>query len=66
VTPPETLPRDYQAIEEIQGKGFCVPYRKEFIRPDGRRTAVLISGCLLPGSQTTGVAYAVDLSLTAK
>ena len=61
-TPPEILHRDMAAIEEIRLNGFNLPYEKEFVLPDGRRIPVMISGHMLPDSDTIGVAYAVDLS----
>jgi PAS domain S-box-containing protein len=62
ITPPEMQARDRVAIGEIQAKGVCEPYEKDFFRPDGSRVNVLISGSLLPGSGAEGIAFAVDLT----
>ena len=62
ITPPEMLARDLTAIREIQAKGACVPYEKEFIRTDGSRVPVLITGSMLTGSATEGIAFAMDLT----
>ena len=63
VTPEEFVPIDLRAWSEIQEKGSCQPYEKEFRnRYDGRRVPVLVSGALLAGSRSNGIAFAIDLS----
>lgn len=62
ITPPEMRARDRAAIGEIQRKGVCDPYQKDFLRRDGSRVTVLICGSMLPHSTTEGIAFAVDLT----
>ncbi|HEY3308978.1 MAG TPA: PAS domain S-box protein [Desulfuromonadaceae bacterium] len=63
VTPEEFITADLAAWGEIQAKGSCQPYEKEFInRNNNRRVPVLVSGALLAGSDTNGIAFAIDLS----
>ncbi|RPH72122.1 PAS domain S-box protein, partial [bacterium] len=62
-TPAELVPRDLEAWSEVQERGFCQPYEKEFIkRNNGRRVPVLVAGALLDGSSTKGIGFAVDLT----
>ena len=62
LTPPELRFRDDQALEEIRAGGYCRPYEKAFVRPDGRRVTVLITAARLAGSTTDCVAFAFDIS----
>jgi len=62
ITPPEMLARDRVAIQEIQTTGRCQPYEKDFLRSEGSRVTVQISGAMLVGSATEGIAFAVDLT----
>lgn len=63
VTAPVSRGRDRQARQEIAEKGYCPPYEKLFISPKtGQTIPALIMGGMLSGSQTEGVAYAIDLT----
>lgn len=62
MTPPEHLPADTQAIEELRCSGACSAYEKEFVRKDGMRVPVLIGAALLEGSVEKGVAFVLDLT----
>ena len=62
MTPPEYLPADARAQEEVRRTGTSSPYEKEFLRKDGRRIPVLIGGALLEGSEENGVAFVLDLT----
>jgi PAS domain S-box-containing protein len=61
-TPPEHLPADRRAIEELRERGVCTPYEKEYIRKDGSRVWVLIADALIPGSDEQMLALVVDVT----
>ncbi len=62
LTPPEWLPADEAALEELQRRGVCTPYEKEYWRRDGSRVAVLLSDALLPGPEPEIAAFVVDIT----
>lgn len=62
ITPDEYTARDQEATEEIESKGYCVPYEKEYIRKDGSRIPVLIGGASLEGERHLGITFAIDIS----
>ncbi|MBJ6723395.1 sensor histidine kinase [Geomesophilobacter sediminis] len=63
VTDPESHPADERALHEMERHRFCPPYEKVFLSPkDGRRVPALVAAALMAGSQTEGIAYAVDLT----
>ncbi|AUX43942.1 histidine kinase [Sorangium cellulosum] len=64
-TLPEDLSADERARAELAaGKPTCTPYRKMYVRRDGTRVPVLLSGSLLPGGRVEdgGVALALDIT----
>ena len=62
VTPPEWLPADVQAIAELQARGTCTPYEKEYLRADGSRAPVLLVDALLPGDHDKILCLALDIA----
>jgi PAS domain S-box-containing protein len=62
VTPPEGLDADRHAIAQLQSRGICAPYEKEFIRPDGSRVPVLLGIAQIEGAERDCVALVVDLT----
>ncbi|MGE5457208.1 MAG: sensor histidine kinase [Methanococcaceae archaeon] len=60
MTPPEYLPLDYKAIEELKAYGTCTPYEKEYFTKSGARRWVLITDALLPGTPPQIVAFIID------
>lgn len=62
ITPPEYSNRDQAAVEDIERKGICTPYEKEYIRKDGSRIPVLIGGAALEGEKHLGITFAIDTS----
>ncbi len=62
MTPQKYRVVDEQALEELRRSGTCTPYEKEFITKDGSLVPILVGGAFFEGSQTTGVAFVLDLS----
>jgi len=63
ITPPEYAEIDANAVAETLTHGYCEPYEKEFIRKDGSRIAIIISGATIFGEDDTGgIALVIDVS----
>jgi PAS domain S-box-containing protein len=62
ITPPEHRDRDDEAIEEMQRRGVCTPFEKEYMRADSTRMPILLGAALLADSEHEGVAFALDLT----
>jgi PAS domain S-box-containing protein len=62
LTPPEYLPLDMNAIEQIRQYGVCVPFEKEYILRDGHRFPFMIGAVRLSREPLQWAAYVVDLS----
>lgn len=65
MTPPEYLPLDLQAGEELRRCGVAPPFEKEYIRKDGTRVPVLLGSALLDEpyeQQDTIVCFYLDLT----
>jgi diguanylate cyclase (GGDEF)-like protein/PAS domain S-box-containing protein len=62
VTPPEWLPADEQSLAELQVRGTCTPYEKEYLRRDGTRAQVLIVDAVLPGNHGHILCLALDIA----
>ncbi|WP_051463622.1 PAS domain S-box protein [Leptolyngbya sp. PCC 6406] len=62
ITPPEYVEADQRAIDQLQRYGEILPWEKEYLRPDGRRVAVLISVALLSAIDGRCVCVVVDIS----
>ena len=65
LTPPEHLPLDVAAAEQLRASGKAQPFEKEYIARDGRRIPILIAAALLPspiGAEALIATYYVDLT----
>lgn len=62
LTPPEYLPLDLAAMEEMRKGREPASYEKQFIRRDGTRLPVLVAAQMLPGEGELMVAFAVDIT----
>ncbi len=62
ITPPEWLPADEHAIEELRERGICTPYEKEYVRRDGTRVSVFLSDAMLPGPEEQIAAFVLDIT----
>jgi PAS domain S-box-containing protein len=61
LTPPEHWARDQQALAELQQRGICTSWEKEYFRKDGQRVPILVGGALLDSSNTA-ICFVLDLS----
>ena len=62
VTRPDNLSLDDSAFSEMSKTGACTPFKRQFIRKDGRAVTLLFGAALLAGSQNKIVCFALDLS----
>ena len=62
LTPPEWRAADERALAELQERGVCSPYEKEYIRRDGTRVPVLLADAMLPGPTPQIAAFVLDLT----
>jgi PAS domain S-box-containing protein len=62
ITPPEQLPRDISAMEELKTLGACSPFEKEVIRRDGKRVPILIGATVLETHPFEWMCFVIDLS----
>lgn len=62
LTPPEYLPLDDQALNELQHSPFLTPFEKEYICKDGSRVPVLIGGSHFEGTVDRGAFFVLDIS----
>lgn len=62
MTPPEYQELDELKVEELKTVGTCTPFEKEYIRKDGTRIPILVGAAVLPESEQSTVAFALDLS----
>lgn len=61
MTPPEFVPLDNRAVEELRENGACVPFEKEYVRRDGERLPILLGGLRLNLEPLQTVCFVVDL-----
>ncbi|HEY3322251.1 MAG TPA: PAS domain S-box protein [Planctomycetota bacterium] len=61
-TPAEWLPADEKAFEDLRSRGVCSPYEKEYVRKDGQRIWVYISGTALPGADHPSLWFIEDVT----
>ena len=62
MTPPDYVPKDRQALEQLKTLGYCTPFEKEYIHKNGRRVPLLIGATLLNPSPLETMCFIVDLS----
>jgi PAS domain S-box-containing protein len=61
-TAPEHQVLDEQAIREARQRGWCEPFEKDFLRPDGSRLPVRVSSAPMPGEPESVVLLVQDIS----
>jgi PAS domain S-box-containing protein len=62
MTPAEWTSGDDRVLEQLEREGWVEPYEKEYVRPDGTRVPVLISGVRLDSDPLRVVALVIDQS----
>ncbi len=62
MTPPEWLPADERALQQLQERGVCDTYEKEYVRRDGSRVPVLITDAMMPGDTADILAFVLDIT----
>ncbi len=63
MTPPEQRFHDERSVVELRATGVNeAPFEKEFIRKDGRRISVVISGAMLNEERRYGVSLVLDVT----
>jgi len=63
MTPPEFRYLDENSVAELTTSGVNKsPFEKEYIRKDGTRVPILISGAMLDEERFNGVAFVVDIT----
>ncbi len=63
MTPPEYQSLDEASIEELKTTGVnAAPFEKEYIRKDGSRVPVIVTGAMLDDARFNGVALAMDIA----
>ncbi len=62
ITAPEWAAQDDQVTRKLGSDGWVEPYEKEYVRPDGTRVPVLLSGVALDREPLRVVAVVMDLS----
>lgn len=62
MTPIEYIPITEACITDLQTKGVCQPFEKEYICKDGRRVPALVGSTLLENNQDQVVSFILDLS----
>jgi PAS domain S-box-containing protein len=62
ITPPEWAEADDRVLARLRSEGRVEPYEKEYLRPDGSRLPVLVSGVRLESNPLRIVALVIDLS----
>lgn len=62
MTPPELLPLDMNAIQELKEQGTFTPFEKAYYRKDGRLVPILIGGALLEKDPLQWVCFILDIT----
>ncbi len=62
LTAPEWVASDLVARDAALANGYCVPYEKEYLLPDGRRVPVLVGFAVLDGVGREFAAFVLDLT----
>jgi PAS domain S-box-containing protein len=61
-TPPEWIPVNERAMDQLRQRGVCDTFEKEYVRRDGTRVPVLNTEILMPGNRGEILAFSLDIS----
>jgi PAS domain S-box-containing protein len=62
MTPPDYAERDAAALAELEERGVCTPFEKEFLRRDGSRVPILIGYAELDHDPPRWICFVLDLT----
>lgn len=62
MTPPEHRVKDMEGLQQLEQRGFCTPFEKEFVLGDGKRIPFLIGAVAVNPSPLEWLCFLVDLS----
>ncbi len=62
LTPPEHAHLDARALAEIDARGACAPYEKDYVLKDGSRVSILLGSAAFKDNPNEGVAFVLDLT----
>ena len=62
MTPPEYAEQDARGIAELEDRGVCTPFEKEYIRHDGSRIPVLVGAAELKPDLPLWICFILDLT----
>jgi PAS domain S-box-containing protein len=62
MTPPELLPLDMNATQQLKERGTFTPFEKAYYRKDGRLVPILIGGAVLEKDPLQWVCFILDIS----
>jgi PAS domain S-box-containing protein len=62
MTPLEYAHLDRHSLEELDARGICTPYEKEFIRKDGSRVPILLGAAIFEDSPDEGLCFVIDIT----
>lgn len=62
MTPAEYAPLDQHALQELDERGVCTPFEKEYYRKDGGRVPILIGAALLQEQPWQCACFLLDIT----
>jgi PAS domain S-box-containing protein len=63
MTPPEFRHLDESSVRELKATGVNrVPFEKEYIRKDGTRIPILVTGAMIDDTRLNGAAFVLDIT----
>lgn len=62
MTPPNYAPLGQKALQDLQERGACTPFEKEYIRKDGSPVPILIGAARLQEEPLQWVCFVLDIS----
>lgn len=66
ITPPEWQDTDHAAVLFIDRYGYCRPYLKQYVRKDGSRIDILLTGALTSSTPRRWICFVVDVTSLAR